>query len=101
MNPLKSVLLFVFVCFAYVLNATHNRAGEILYKRIAPYTTQVSGTTVQVYTYSFTIVKYTNDGSNIADRCVDTVYFGDGTKGVAPRVNGGTLLCGNNCSNCG
>lgn len=101
MNSFKKVLIVVFTCVACFVNATHNRAGEILYKRIAPYTTQVSGTTVQVYTYSFTIIKYTNDGSNIADRCVDTVYFGDGTKGVAPRINGGTLLCGNNCSNCG
>lgn len=73
--------------------ATHNRAGEILYTRIAPYTAIVGGNTVQVYTYSFTIIHYTDHGSSIADRCEDTLYFGDGKRGVAPRVNSGVPAC--------
>lgn len=101
MKPHKSLLILLLILPLAFLKATHNRAGEILYKRIAPYTAQVGGLTVQVYTYSFTIIKYTNDGSNIADRCVDTLDFGDGTKGVAQRINGGSALCGNSCSNCG
>ncbi len=73
--------------------ATHNRAGEILYKRIAPFTAVISGVTVQVYNYHFTIITYTDHGNGVADRCEDTLDFGDGTKGVAPRVNGGSS-CG-------
>ncbi|PBQ31714.1 hypothetical protein CNR22_08005 [Sphingobacteriaceae bacterium] len=89
----KSILLFSFCLLAIISKATHNRAGEILYKRIAPFTQVKSGVTVNVYTYSITVIKYTDDGQGIADRCVDTVYFGDNTKGVAPRVNGATT-CG-------
>ena len=92
------ILFFLFVS-AYGF-ATHNRAGEILYKRIAPYTQTLGNITVQVYTYSITVIKYTNNGTGIADRCVDTVYFGDGQRGVAARINGGFLTdC--DCSNCG
>lgn len=90
--------LFTLLSFFLLLNsarATHNRAGEILYKRIAPFTNTVNGATVQVYTYSITVIKYTDDGPNVANRCVDTVYFGDGTKGIAPRINGAA------CANCG
>ena len=78
--------LFTFLSFFLLLNsarATHNRAGEILYKRIAPFTNTVNGVTVHVYTYSITVIKYTDSGVNVADRCIDTVYFGDGTKGIA------------------
>jgi gliding motility-associated-like protein len=90
----KKLLVFLFVFFSLIGTATHNRAGEILYKRIAPFTANVGGTIVQVYTYSFTLIKYTDHGQNIADRCEDTLYFGDGTKGVARRVNGATSGCG-------
>ncbi|MCE3260403.1 MAG: hypothetical protein K0S12_2044, partial [Bacteroidetes bacterium] len=74
---------------------THNRAGEILYKRIPPYFAVTGSVTTVVYNYSFTIITYTDDseltgGSVIADRCVDTIYFGDGQKAAAPRINGGT-----------
>jgi gliding motility-associated-like protein len=70
------------------LRATHNRAGEISYTRIAPTTATVGGLVVDVYRYRITIIKYTDYGIGIADRCVDTLYFGDGDRGVAPRVNG-------------
>ncbi len=80
-------LMFV----AMFASATHNRSGEILYKRVAPFGTNNS----PVYTYSITVIKYMDHGPAVADRCVDTVYFGDGQKGVAPRINGGTALnCG-------
>ncbi|MEI8135963.1 MAG: gliding motility-associated C-terminal domain-containing protein [Bacteroidota bacterium] len=86
-------LLVLFILFISVCGfATHNRAGEIVYKRIAPYTQTLGSITVQVYTYSITLIKYTDDGPNVADRCVDTIYFGDGQRGVAPRINGGTSL---------
>lgn len=87
--------LFMTVCLLYgsFAKATHNRAGEITYKRVEPFTKVVGGITVQVYTYSITIIKYTDDGQGIADRCVDTVYFGDGERGIAPRTNGSTLPC--------
>ncbi len=87
--------LLVLCTFLFTqLHATHNRAGEITYKRIQPFTRVVGGITVQVYTYSITVIKYTDDGSGIADRCKDTIYFGDGERGIAPRINGITSGCG-------
>lgn len=100
------IIFFLFLTiFCLPSFATHNRAGEITYKRIAPFTQTIPGVgTFPVYTYSITVTKYTNhdfsSSSQIADRCVDTVYFGDGQRGEAQRVNGGTTLC-NNCNNCG
>lgn len=93
---MKKYLYFLLACCSGLLQlrATHNRAGEILYKRIAPFTTTVGSAVVQVYTYSITVIKYTEHGVGIADRCVDTVYFGDGSTGIAPRVNGTTGCCG-------
>lgn len=80
---LSYLLLFLsVVCFR--MQATHNRAGEITYKWI-------SG-----YTYSITLTTYTDDGPNIADRCQDTIYFGDNTSAVVQRQNGplGPTDCG-------
>lgn len=81
---------FVLICLLFFLSAkaTHNRAGEITYTRIAPFTKVVGGAVVQVYTYSITIVKYTDHGSSVADRCLDTIFFGDGERGIAKRING-------------
>lgn len=93
------ILLFS-ISFSLQIVATHNRAGEILYKRIAPFTNVVNSVTVQVYTYSITVIKYVNHGVNVADRCVDTVYFGDGQKGIAPRING-TFTCNCGTNGCG
>jgi hypothetical protein len=98
---MKSIFTIALLFIVFLTKATHNRAGEILYKRIPPYTQVVGSTTVDVYTYSITVIKYTNDGATIGDRCVDTVYFGDGQKGIAPRINGlyscncgSTIACG-------
>ena len=97
---MKRLLVLLLILFSVYGFATHNRAGEILYKRIAPFTQVVGNITVQVYTYSITLIKYTDHGNGVADRCVDTIYFGDGARGVAPRINGGTGLC-NDCNQCG
>lgn len=96
----------IFLSFLLLLSihalATHNRAGEILYKRIQPFTQIVGGEEVPLYRYLITIIKYTNDDNvnQVADRCVDTVYFGDGSVGIAPRING-TSGCGQGCPRCG
>jgi hypothetical protein len=94
----RGFIFFIAFSFSFFLSvkATHNRAGEITYKRVEPFTKVVGGVTVQVFTYSITVIKYTDDGTGIADRCVDTVYFGDGQRGIAPRINGSF---GCNCGN--
>lgn len=98
MKRLLGLLLVFLSTYGF---ATHNRAGEILYKRVAPFTQVVAGITVQVYTYSITLVKYTDHGPNVADRCVDTIYFGDGTRGIADRINSGVSGCACNNIPCG
>lgn len=72
-------LLIVGLCvgFFLTLKATHNRAGEITYKWLFG------------YTYEIKVTTYTNiGGSNLADRCEDTVYFGDGARALVLRSNG-------------
>lgn len=94
---MKKILFIPIIFFLTLsLKATHNRSGEILYKRIAPFSTTIGNVTTPVYTYSITVIKYTDSGLSVADRCMDTVYFGDGTKGLAPRINGlmGSCSCG-------
>jgi hypothetical protein len=93
---LKSLCLGLCVlCLALNCSATHNRGGHITYKRVAPFTKIVGTETVQAYNYVISVIRYHNVGTNVAERCADTVYFGDGGKGVAYRVNGST------CSACG
>lgn len=58
------------------VKATHNRAGEITYKW------------QYGYTYKITLVTYTDDGPNIADRCKLTIHFGDGDSAQVLRSNG-------------
>ena len=72
-------LLIITFCLGFSLTskATHNRAGEITYKWLFG------------YTYEIKVTTYTNiNGANLADRCEDTVYFGDGTRAVVLRSNG-------------
>jgi hypothetical protein len=83
----KTILSILFLLSLSSLKATHNRSGEILYARIAPFTTVVANVTVPVYTYSITLITYTDDGPGIADRCNDTIYFGDGQRAIANRLN--------------
>lgn len=91
---MKKILFGFIILLSFAGYATHNRAGEILYKRVAPFTAVVGGNVVQVYTYSFTIIRYTDSGQGVADRCEDTLNFGDGTKGIAKRINGNSSGCG-------
>jgi gliding motility-associated-like protein len=78
------IFTLVFFSISFITNATHNRAGEITYKWLFGYTYQIKVTT------------YTNiGGSNLADRCEDTVYFGDGQRAVVLRSNGN---CNGQCS---
>ncbi len=80
--PFRYLFTFLFLSLSIGLKATHNRAGEITYKWLYGYTYQIKITT------------YTNiGGTQLADRCEDTLHFGDGTKAIVPRSNGGTTLC--------
>lgn len=93
-------LLFLFL-MSFGIYATHNRAGEITYKRIQPFTKVIGGETVNVFTYSITVTMYTDYGDQRADRCVDTLYFGDGDKAILDRINGTSGVEGCHCSKCG
>jgi gliding motility-associated-like protein len=97
---LKHLILFCLLICSAISRATHNRAGEITYRRIEPFTKIVGGMVVPEYRYLITVTKYTDDGDGIADRCVDTVYFGDGERGIAPRVNGIPVTQADKCG-CG
>lgn len=72
------LLTLFFLSIAITSNATHNRAGEITYRWLYG------------YTYEIKVVTYTNiGGTGLADRCQDTVYFGDGSPAaVVNRSNG-------------
>lgn len=78
-TPYITILLLVLSFYA---KATHNRAGEITYRWLYG------------YTYEVKIITYTNTniigGQQPADRCEDTLYFGDGpnSREVVPRSNG-------------
>src|SRR4051812_3697077 len=84
MNMFKRLFALLLFLISFSCIATHNRGGEIVYKRIAPYTATVGNIVSPVYTYSITLIKYTDHGPSIADKCEDTLYFGDGQKGIAP-----------------
>ena len=73
----KSIFLFIFTLFILSnLHATHNRAGEILFKQLSAFNFEVS-----VYTY-------TKTSSIQADRDSLEVFFGDGSFEWVYRVNG-------------
>lgn len=99
MFRLKYIPLLLVLLGSLSMQATHNRAGEITYVRIAPFTTVVAGITLPVFTYSITMTKYTDDGQQIADRCQDTIYFGDGQFALVKRQNGGPTGPNCDCNN--
>lgn len=76
------ILLIICLGFFTNANATHNRAGEITYKWLYGYTYEIKAT---IYTNIY--------GSSLADRCEETIYFGDGTMSVVFRSNGVSSLC--------
>ncbi len=71
-------ILIGFVClFAGSSYATHNRAGEIIFRNVVG------------LTYEVTIITYTDiDPVTNADRCTLEIEWGDNTKDVLSRVNG-------------
>lgn len=78
---LKYGLLLLVSVLVYTASwATHNRAGEIIYKRVNS----------NPFLYEISIVTYTKTGgpSDAADRCELELFFGDGTSEVVDRVNG-------------
>lgn len=97
---MRRVLLILFLFCVYYSKATHNRAGEILYTRIAPFTATVNGNIVPVYWYKFQINTYTeiNSPGGNADRCKLTLHLGNGDTIVCPRVNGPLTSAGGDCS---
>lgn len=66
---------------------------------------------VPFFRYQITLVLYTDDDTkssstgNVADRCSDSISFGDNTMELVNRANGGTPLCPTcapcGCPNCG
>ncbi len=90
MVSMKRALLYLFLFISFFSHSTHNRAGEILYKRIAPFTATVNGLVVPIYRYQFQINTYTeiNSPGGNADRCKLTLHLGNGDSIIMPRVNG-------------
>jgi len=70
------ILFFCAISFSQILNATHNRAGEISYVQTGPLTIQA------------TITTYTKASSIPADRDTLTICWGDGFCELVPRSNG-------------
>jgi gliding motility-associated-like protein len=97
---MKRGFLIIFLLFVFFSHATHNRAGEILYKRVAPFTATVSGIVVPVYNYTFQIHTYTeiNSPGGNADRCKLTLHLGDGDSIIVIRANGPAGPSSGDCS---
>jgi len=78
-------IFFLLLCLISVraVFATHNRAGEITYRRIS--------SAPGVYTYEATIVTYTNTYQTQADRNYLMLYWGDGDSLSLQRMNGPDL----------
>lgn len=73
--------------WANISKATHNRAGEIIYKKIGQ------------LTYQITVITYTKESSASADRCNLEINYGDGSPiDTIFRVNGSP---GNGCQHYG
>ncbi len=69
----KLIILFLFLSFA--LSATHNRAGEITYKKLSN------------FKYEITLVTYTYTPSAANEwRFVLPINWGDGTGSLVPRI---------------
>lgn len=70
-----SVILLILSFYSFSVFATHNRAGEIIYKRI------------QGDKYEITIITFTEINNNNADRDTLEIFFGDGfSKKVARKT---------------
>jgi gliding motility-associated-like protein len=110
-SHLKKLIVILLFLVSLSAQASHNRSGEITYKRIAPFTATVGGMTVPFFRYQITLILYTDDDTrsnstgNVADRCSDSISFGDNTIELVNRANGGSPLCPTcapcGCPNCG
>lgn len=74
-HVLKILFLFSLYCAPKLVNATHNRAGEITYRQIGPLTIEM------------TITTYTKASSVAADRDSLEVLWGDGAREWVKRNN--------------
>ncbi len=75
---IKRIVLILLIFFVSKnIFATHNRAGEIMYRHIA------------AYTYEFTVITYTklSGESEGADRPKLEIFWGDGTKDSIVRIS--------------
>ena len=89
MKGLRSTGLVILLLFtALQASATHNRAGEIIYRYIG------DGTSL---TYEFTVITYTKKSppSDAADRPRIGIDYGDGTTDSLDRVGEPILIEGN------
>jgi gliding motility-associated-like protein len=84
---LKALLLLTI----FKAHATHNRAGEIIYKRIGG------------FTYQITVITYTKESATSADRCFLEINYGDGSlTDTIFRTNGNPCPGGMAaCAHCG
>ncbi len=80
----KFCLLFAFFgLYSIVAFATHNRAGEITYRRI------FDANNPNAFKYEATVTTYTRLPANqIPDRCELEIVWGDGSRDTILRVNG-------------
>ena len=79
----KHALLFFLIISAISAKATHNRAGEITYRRI------FDANNPNSFTYEATVITYTRlPGNQIPDRCELEIAWGDGISDTIQRVNG-------------
>lgn len=72
---MKKYFLFILIIFSLSINlyATHNRAGEIVYRHISGYKYEIT-----IYTYTFT--------ASMADRDSLETFWGDNTSNYVKRV---------------
>ena len=69
----RFIVLTIFLLDFFLLQATHNRAGEITYVQISDLTYEI---TVTTFTYTL----------SLADRRELTVEWGDNSTSIAPRI---------------
>ena len=85
---LVATLLFSFFGEISTANATHNKAGEITYRKL------------NGFSYEITITTYTDPRSTQADRCELGIFFGDGDSDTIPRINSSAPCDPNISCNC-
>ncbi len=82
-NMKKLFVIAFLMSFSFYALATHNRAGEIIFRQISP------------LEYEVTIITYTKTSSANADRDSLRIEWGDGTGQVVLRSNGNGVLLPN------